>query len=296
MTASPPGFTFIGVPIDSVGRSGGSERGPAKLRELGLAELCDSDAGDLVVRIRGEERDSVTGIVGSADVLRTTAAIRQATAATIGAGERPLLAGGCCAELPGALAGARDVLGRIGVAYLDGHLDLYDGLTSPTGEAADMPLSVTLGWGPAAWVTACGGASARPQDVVPIGHRDPDELPTFERLTPKLGDGFRHMSMDGVKADGPAAVGERVASSLAAGAGRFWLHLDVDVLDEDVFPATDYLMPDGLDMDELVALMRPFGSSAALAGVSIGCYNPEKDPGDACGHALVDAFNSVLGS
>ena len=32
-------FTFIGVPIDSVGRAGGTEHGPAKLRALGLADL-----------------------------------------------------------------------------------------------------------------------------------------------------------------------------------------------------------------------------------------------------------------
>ncbi len=88
------GFTFIGVPIDSVGRSGGTEHGPAKLRELGLADVCGADAGDLDVRIRGEERDPITGIVGSPDVLTTTAAIREATAASLSSGERPFLVGG----------------------------------------------------------------------------------------------------------------------------------------------------------------------------------------------------------
>jgi arginase len=34
------------------------------------------------------------------------------------------------------------------LVYLDGHVDLYDGRTSPTGEAADMPLAVLLGAGP----------------------------------------------------------------------------------------------------------------------------------------------------
>jgi arginase len=48
---------------------------------------------------------------------------------------------GGCSLLPG-LAGARRTYGRVGPAYLDGHLDLYDGVTSPTGEAADMPISV----------------------------------------------------------------------------------------------------------------------------------------------------------
>jgi arginase len=213
-------FTLIGVPIDSVGRSGGTEHGPSRLRALGMVEICGADAGDLDVRIRGEERDPDTGIVGSADILTTTSSIRDAVAAALSSGERPFLAGGCCAELPGALAGARDILGRVGVAYLDGHLDLYDGVTSPTGEGADMPLSVALGWGPAAWVEACGGASARPGDIVPIGYRDPDELPTFASLAPKLGEAFRHVSKDQVEVEGPANVGERIAAQLAAGAGR----------------------------------------------------------------------------
>ncbi len=287
-------FTFIGVPIDSVGRAGGTEHGPAKLRALGLADLLGGDAGDLDVRIRGEERDAVTGILGSPDVLTATAGIREATAAALTVGERPFLVGGCCTELPGALAAARDILGRTGVAYLDGHLDLSDGVTSPTGEAADMPLSVALGRGPAAWVDVCDGASARVEDVVPIGYRDPDEIPTFEQIAPELGPAFRPVSKDEVVSEGPGAVGARVAEDLGARAGRFWMHLDVDILGEDEFPATDYLMPDGLDMEQLVALMRPLAASPALIGVSIGCYNPEKDPGDVCGRALVEAFRATL--
>jgi arginase len=186
------------------------------------------------------------------------------------------------------------VIGRTGIAYLDGHLDLSDGETSPTGEAADMPLSVVLGLGPDAWVDACGGPSARVEDVVPIGYRDPDEIPTYEQIAPALGPAFRAVSKDEVVARGPSAVGTRVASELGSGAGRFWLHLDVDILGEDVFPATDYLMPDGLDLSQLVALMRPLAASPALIGVSIGCYNPEKDPGDACGRALVDALGEAF--
>src|SRR6201999_3837736 len=139
----------IGVPVDSVGRSGGTESAPAVLRELGLTEaLGAGDEGDLAVRIRGEDRDPVTGIVASDDVLRATRALRGAVGTALAAGERPFLIGGCCAELPGALAGARDSLGaHLGLAHLDGHLDLYDGRTSTTGEAADMPVSVVLGIG-----------------------------------------------------------------------------------------------------------------------------------------------------
>jgi hypothetical protein len=164
----------IGVPFDSVGRGGGTETAPAVLRDLGLPQALGARSeGDLAVRIRGEQRDPETGLMASDDVLESTAIIRTAVAAAIEAGERPFLLGGCCAELPGALAGARDALGApLGLAHLDGHLDLYDGETSTTGEAADMPISVVLGLGPAAWVEAAGGAAAVPERTALVGFRD----------------------------------------------------------------------------------------------------------------------------
>jgi arginase len=280
-----------GVPFDSVGRGGGTETAPSALRDLGLPEALGArDEGDLAVRIRGEERDPVTGLVGSADVLQSTAAIRVAVAATIEAGERPFLLGGCCAELPGALAGARDALGApLGLAHLDGHLDLYDGQTSTTGEAADMPISVVLGLGPAAWVEAAGGRAAVPERTALVGFRDraesiadgmrqPEDLPH-----PPLLYGAEELRARGV---------DSAAAELAAllGAGPFWLHLDVDVLDQDVFPATDYLQPDGLDWEELAALLGPLGGAAGLVGASLACYNPDKDPGLEYGARLVTAL------
>jgi arginase len=285
-------LTFVGVPIDSVGRSGGTEHAPDALRELRLpAALGADDGGDLEVRIRGEERDPETGIVASRDVLATTATLRAATAAAISSGARPFLAGGCCAELPGALAGAHDALGRVGLAYLDGHLDLYDGTTSPTGEAADMPVAVALGRGPARWVEACGGASLAAQDTAIVGYRDKEESLGYGMLQPEELPGLTHLSADEVRAEGPRDVGERTAASLTA---PFWLHLDVDVLDQDVFGATDYLMPNGMTWDELVSALVPFACSSWVCGASLACYNPEKDGDRGCGRALVDALRTAF--
>jgi arginase len=282
----------IGVPVDSVGRSGGTELAPATLRELRLPEALGArDEGDLAVRMRGEDRDPDTGIVASADVLACTATIREAVAAALAAEERPFLIGGCCAELPGALAGARDVLGApLGLAHVDGHLDLYDGETSTTGEAADMPIAVALGIGPAAWVEAAGGATAIPERTALVGFRDRDE---------SIADGMRQpedlvrppllYGAEELRGRGVAAAAEEVAARLTA-AGPFWLHLDVDVLDEAVFPATDYLQPGGLDWDELAAVLAPLAASEELIGASLACYNPEKDPALVCGRRLVDAL------
>ena len=289
-------FTLIGVPIDSVGRSGGTEYSPGALRELDIAAaLGAADAGDLEVRIRGEERDPITGIVGSPDVLSCTREIRRAVGEAVRGGTRPFLVGGCCAELPGALAGARDATGRVGLAYFDGHLDLYDGVTSPTGEAADMPVAAALGIGPQAWVEETGGSSLLATDTAILGYRDLEASLADGMVDPRSLEGLTHLDVDAVR-DDPASVGRDVEAALASSPGRFWLHLDVDVLDETVFPATDYLFPGGLAWPSLVEAMRPLGASSALIGVSIGCYNPEKDPDGACGRALVDACRDVFGS
>ncbi len=289
-------WKMIGAPIDSVGRSGGTELGPTALRELGIVSALGAvDGGDLEIRIRGSERDRETGLLGSADVLRATSVIRESVAGVIGSGERPVVVGGCCAELPGALAGARDALGRVGLAYLDGHLDLYDGTTSPTGEAADMPVGVALGRGPAAWVDAAGGASLDPANTALIGFRDKEESLTYGMLQPEdLDPEPINLSVEAVRAEGPAAASGRVADSLSA--RPLWVHLDVDVLDQDVFAATDYLMSGGMIWPELAAALEPLASSPALAGLSLACYNPEKDPGRKCGRALVEALGVAFSS
>jgi arginase len=281
----------IGVPVDSVGRGGGTEDAPAILRELGLpAALGARDAGDLAVRIRGEERDPSTGLVASADLLASTATIRAAVAVALAAGERPFLIGGCCAELPGALAGARDALGApLGLAHVDGHLDLYDGETSTTGEAADMPISVALGLGPAAWVEAAGGATTAPERTALVGFRDRAEaLADGMRMPEDLIDPPLLYGAEELREPGVGVAAAELATRL--GTAPFWLHLDVDVLDEAVFPATDYLQPNGLDWDEFTALLAPLAASEALVGASLACYNPDKDPGLACGRRLVAAL------
>ena len=284
---------LLGIPIDSVGRDGGAEHGPAALRELGLpAALGAEDRGDLAVRIRGEERDPETGILASADTLASTAAIRTGVAEIVGAGARPFLAGGCCAELPGALAGARDALGKeIGLIHFDGHLDLYDGATSTTGEAADMPVSVALGLGPEAWVKAAGGASVTPERLAILGFRDREESVEDGMRQPETLDPVPTLHPAEELRARPGAIAAEVAASLGE-RGPLWLHFDVDVLDEATFPATDYLMPGGLGWEEARAVLGPILDSPALAGASLACYNPDKDPDRRCGRALVESLRA----
>ena len=158
-----------------------------------------------------------------------------------------------------------------------------------------MGISVILGLGPQGWVEAAGGPGAAAERTFLIGYRDREEsIEDGMRQPEDLDPAPRLHPIEAVRADGADATGETVARSLAAD-GPFWLHLDVDVLDEEAFPATDYLMPGGISLAELDELLAPLLASEALIGASVACFNPEKDPGGACGRALVDILAGLRG-
>ena len=161
------------------------------------------------------------------------------------------------------------------MAYVDGHVDVYDGRSSPTGEAADMPMGVAFGLG-SRLVGARRRRSERgPADVVVLGARDPEEAADIAELRAGRLAAVEVLGPDELRGESPA----RPALARRPARGEpFWIHLDVDVLDERAMPATDYLMPGGLEWDEVAALLRPLCASPALAGFSLGCVNPEKDP------------------
>ena len=141
------------------------------------------------------------------------------------------------------------------------------------------------------WVRAAG-STTDPEHVWLVGPRDLEEALGYGHPDPADIPGLSFTDADTIRATGAGAVGR--ATAAAAGSGPYWVHLDVDVLDQAAFPATDYLMPGGLQLPELGDLLGPLLSSPSLAGVSIGCYNPDKDPGGANGEALVGLFRGAL--
>jgi arginase len=295
-------WAVVGVPIDTVGSPAGgptfgTEGSPAALRAQNLVtRLGARDLGDLDVRVTGPERDPVSGIVGWPSVGVMTAEVREAVRRVLASGERPFLLGGCCGLVMGAVAGARDELGRVGVVNVDGHIDAYDHRTSRTGEAADMPVGALMGLGWPDLLRLMGPNPVVAQgDAVVVGARDPEEAADLGDLPDRLG--ILRQDRDAVVADPPGAGRAAVAhfASGTATAPAYWVHLDVDVLDESVFPATDYLMPNGLDLDQLAGVLRPIVQHPAMIGFSVGCYNPSKDPDGRYGGQLADLLVDVLG-
>jgi len=152
-----------------------------------------------------------------------------------------------------------------------------------------MDLAILTGKGPKGLIDLAGPPPLiNPNDVVALGHRDPDE--DVSALAP----GVTHHEARAVPGLGPAALGAQTAKRFETEPGRFWLHLDFDVLDQEALPAVDYPMPNGLNWDEAAALVRPLVASPALLGADLTIYNPNLDPDRKYARQIVEWLGEVF--
>jgi arginase len=58
----------------------------------------------------------------------------------------------------------------------------------------------------------------------------------------------------------------------------YWVHLDVDVLDDAVMPAVDYRLPGGLTWVEVETVLSTVMSGGGAVGLDVTIFNPRLDP------------------
>jgi arginase len=289
-------LVVLGAPMESEALLEGVNRMPEALRAAGLIDaLGAADLGDLPIRITDPERDPVSGLVAYRQIVAATAVVRAGVAAALERPGLPLVVGGCCGILVGIFAALQAGPGRTGLAFADGHYDFYDAATSPAGALADTELRVLTGSGPEELVAAGSTIPLlRAEDAWVLGVRDGDEMADAGAPDPVADLVASQVTDDAAVRHDPARAGRRAAAGLEADPGRFWLHLDLDVLSVAALPAVDYHLPGGLDWDELAALLRPLAASPALLGMDVTIYNPSLDPGRAHAPRIVELLREVL--
>jgi arginase len=70
----------------------------------------------------------------------------------------------------------------------------------------------------------------------------------------------------------------------------FWIHIDVDVLDDAVMPAVDSRTAGGLNYNEFDLILRLLLSDDKVAGLEITILDPDLDPGGKYTKAFVEHF------
>jgi arginase len=292
-------FDLIGVPYSSAARPGGIATAIGVLREAGLGECLSGrgdvrDGGDLEL-LEGSGVRGASGLLNEEGLGRLVSATREAAAQALHRGRLPLLVGGDCPVLLGALVAGRDARRNPGLLLVDGHEDAWPPERSDTGEASDSEVAIALG--------RVVGLPAlldelvpllTPQAVAMLGPRDRREL-----------DQHGVASLDGavglfrddvaVRASGATRSALDAAATLAAASDSFWLHVDLDVLRTDDFPAADYLQPGGLTWDELLEIAAPALADARCFGCSVVIYNPDLDPKRTSASRIVRFMADLVG-
>ncbi len=190
----------------------------------------------------------------------------------IASGTHPVLMGGTCAHLPGMIGGLQQALPlntRLGLLWLDAHGDFNTPVTTPSGMLGGMPVATVAGLCHAAWREGAGMTAPLPTNrimMVDVRNLDPEE----EQL-------IRATDVQIVRLQETAAL-DRIAA-FAAGLDALYIHIDADILDVSLQPNHPTAEPDGLDLEETLAVVQTAVTSQKVVALGLVSVSPDGPEG-----------------
>jgi arginase len=293
---------LIGAPFDGFGRVGHQARAAEALRDAGL-ERAFGERGvertDFGLPAPDPGRAAGSGLMNEAALLALVDALREHVGAALAADRFPIVYGGECSVLLGAVNGLRDHHGRAGLVFVDGHEDTTSLDVSPDGEAANMEVGLLLGiTGQLAPAPLRRHLPAlEPAALAMLGPRD-HALRRTLNIASLADRGVWLRGYEAIAAD-PTRIAREAVEHVGRAAPAWWLHTDLDVLAQDIFTAgrvpDDEEEPGGLDWEQLTDLTAAAFACGGCAGWSIAIYDPEQDPEGAEARRIVQFVTDVAG-
>jgi len=221
-------------------------------------------------------RDPETLTLNARAIAEWSPQLADAICAILDAGEFPLILGGDCSIVLGSMLALRR-RGRYGLLFIDGHADFYQPEANPNGEAASMDLAFATGHGPELLTNIEGRAPlVREQDTVAFAFRDAKEQAQYG--SQPLPTEMRAFDLQTVRQLGIARASAQAVEHLTrTELDGFFVHVDADCLNDEIMPAVDYRIADGLWWDELATILRRALESGKAMGLEIAIYNPKLD-------------------
>jgi arginase len=294
----PKKIALIGAPSSAAAFSAGSEKAPAALRAAGLVEKLQEagyevvDYGDCAPRLFADDDEhrrarNLTEIVAGLNDLKTRAELAVKSGALV------LVLGGDCAQVIGLLSGARRYYRHLNLLWFDRDADLNTPASTPSGRIDGMVVAHIIGKGAPELVRFWSEAPlVREPDVTLFGleRLDPPEQ-EFLAKSP-----MRHIYAEDIQSKGSSKAALEGLAQVHADTREFVLHLDIDVIAAEEFPAVNVPGSGGLRFDEVRACFVEFVKHKNLLGLDVAQYNPDKDPDGSGAKKLVDLLVEALSS
>ena len=254
----------VALPYDSGRRQERMGRGPIHLLENGIAEHLRKQEHEVeIANVFLPDGFYSEGQALAQLQRRAVPIVRDAFEQN----QRVLLLSGNCG--PAALSAVSALGSRTtGVIWFDAHGDFNTPESSASGFLDGMALSILAGrcW-PALAASFENFAAVPEQNIVFIGGHcfDSAEKESIARSA------IIHLK--------PAELDrlEPAIRHLSAGVQRFYIHLDVDVLDAAEGEANAYARPGGLSAEALYAALNTLIRRVPIGAASITSYDPEFD-------------------
>jgi arginase len=271
------------------------------LRPTGVQHLSEAlKAADLMKKLKAEyagrilslpynpRRDKSTLLLNPDTIRAFSLQLAAKVISVLHKKQFPIVLGGDCSILIGNLLALRQMGSssgssrsgdRYGLFFIDGHADFYQPEASLTGEVADMDLAIVSGRGPDILTNIEGlKPLVLDQDIVVFGFRDREQAASYGSQdvyeTNMHVFDLQKVHTLGITHAASLAIEKLMKDDLVG----FWIHLDVDVLDDAIMPAVDYRLDGGgLSFSDLSELLKIILGSGCAVGMNITIFNPLLD-------------------
>lgn len=272
----------------------GVDRLPEALLSAGLADgLSARLAGCINPPPYNAKRDPANGFLNNTSIAKYSTDLANAVGDVLDKNEFPVVLGGDCSIVLGCMLSLRR-RGRFGLFFMDGHTDFYQPEANINGEVASSDLALATGRGPSVLTVFEGFCPlVHDENVVCFGFRDEAEQRQYG--SQPLPDSIFSFDLAEIRKSGVKSTADKAVEYLRRRRlDGVWLHLDADVLSDEVMPAVDYRLPDGLSWKELETALKTVYASGLLVGLEVTIYNPYLDVENRSAKGLVNAISHGL--
>ncbi|MCQ9639013.1 arginase family protein [Chryseobacterium sp. WG14] len=186
-----------------------------------------------------------------------------------------IMLGGDCSILIGT-AVALKKLGNFGLFYLDGHTDFIPPELSESGGVAGMDLAIVSGTGHEKLTNIDG---LKPyfleENIFCNGNAETDDE---EYVSQIINSNIHYYDLENLRKNGFRKTAEDFLKMTAEKKlDGFFIHFDVDVLKDEIMPAVDSRMEDGISYDDLQEMLIPLIHHPDCFGIEITILDPDYD-------------------